>query len=332
MIVLIQWRQANVVIDQSAHARLTEYGLAPINSGPSFTAEATPGAVGSSRWSAPEIINPPRKGNSIPEVESKPADVFAFAMLAVEVFTGKVPFDKQKNEAVVVSILEGSRPKMPENAQAVGLTGEMWNLLESCWRQDPKKRPTMEEVVRRWQRFVEHNNDGNVVTECVQTALLLLISPLVPFSIFYYLLRSSASAWCAFRRRWFPRFPRFRTISRTTHSRPNLEVAHQQRTSEAVQPQAKHEAVQPQTKPEAVRPQTVSEAIRPRTMSETVRPRTTSEAVRLRTVSETVRLRTVSETVRTRTVSEIRIRAGLVQQGQIPEVTKPQRIQSSAIE
>ena len=253
-------------------------------------------------------------------------------MLSVEVFTGKAPFDKQKNEAVVVSILEGSRPKMPENAQAVGLTGEMWNLLESCWRQDSKKRPTMEEVVRRWQRFVEHNNDGNVVTECVQTALLLLISPLVPFSIFYYLLRSSASAWCAFRRRWFPRFPRFRTISRTTHSRPNLEVTHQQRTSEAVQPQAKHEAVQPQTKPEAVRPQTVSEAIRPRTMSETVRPRTTSEAVRLRTVSETVRLRTVSETVRTRTVSEIRIRAGLVQQGQIPEVTKPQRIQSSAIE
>ena len=96
-------------------------------------------------------------------VESKSADVFAFAMLSVEVFTGKKPFDDRKNEAVVVSILRGTRPEMPKDAQAVGLTGEMWNLLESCWQKDPEKRPTMEEVVRRWQEFVGHNNDGNNV-------------------------------------------------------------------------------------------------------------------------------------------------------------------------
>ena len=101
-------------------------------------------------------------------VESKPADVFAFAMLAVEVFTGKIPFEGQKNEPVALSILQGSRPKMPEDAQTVGLTGEIWKLLKSCWQQDPKKRPTMEEVVRRWQKFVERNNDCDMVTECVQ--------------------------------------------------------------------------------------------------------------------------------------------------------------------
>ena len=101
-------------------------------------------------------------------MESKPADVFAFAMFAVEVFTGKIPFDKQKNEAVVASILRGSRPEMPKDAHAVGLTDEMWKLLQRCWQQDPDKRPTMEEVVRRWQKFVGRNNDGNNMdTECV---------------------------------------------------------------------------------------------------------------------------------------------------------------------
>ena len=236
----------------------------------------------------------------MPMMESKPADVFAFAMLAVEVFTGKMPFDKQKNEAVVLSILRGDRPEMPKDAHAVGLTSEVWKLLESCWRQDPKKRPTMEEIVRRWQKIV--------VTGCVQVALVLLTSPLVPFLI-YHRRRSrpgsgslgphqnSASPWYTFLHRWLPEFPQSRTISGTVHPRTNPELAHQRRTSEAAQPQAKHEGAQPQTKPEAVRPRTIS------------------EAVRLRTVSETVRLRTVSET--------IRIRAEFVQPGTIPEAAKP---------
>ena len=98
--------------------------------------------------------------------ESKAADVFAFGMFATEVFTGKIPFGEQKNEDVVINILAGARPKMPGNAQDVGLTGEMWKLLEDCWHQNPKKRPAMKEVVKRLQKFVE----GNTVTECVQTS------------------------------------------------------------------------------------------------------------------------------------------------------------------
>ncbi|KAF9643163.1 kinase-like protein [Thelephora ganbajun] len=154
---------ANVIIDQRGRARLTEYGLAPINSDPSFTVAATPGTVGAARWQAPEIILPPRRRGSMPVMESKAADVFAFGMFAVEVFTGKIPFEEQKNEAVVLRISQGGRPDMPANAQAVGLTGEMWKLLENCWHQNPKKRPAMGEVVRKWQKFVENINDDNNV-------------------------------------------------------------------------------------------------------------------------------------------------------------------------
>ena len=98
-------------------------------------------------------------------MESKPADIFAFAMFSVEVFTGKIPFEKQENEAVAFLILEGSRPEMPENAQAVGLTSEMWEIIEVCWQQDPVERPTTDEVTRRWQKFTEY--EDYVVTECV---------------------------------------------------------------------------------------------------------------------------------------------------------------------
>jgi serine/threonine protein kinase len=118
----------------------------------------------------------------MPVMESKAADVFAFGMFAVEVFTGKIPFEEQKNEAVVLRISRGGRPEMPENAQVVGLTSEMWKLLESCWQQNPKKRPTMEEVVKRWQKFVENNGGSNGVIECVQITLVIRISSSVPFS------------------------------------------------------------------------------------------------------------------------------------------------------
>ena len=113
-------------------------------------------------------------------MESKAADVFAFGMFAVEVFTGKIPFEEQKNEAVVLRISQGGRPEMPENPRAIGLTVEMWNVFESCWRQNPKNRPTAEEVVRRWGKFVGDDDVLNALPECVQTAgnLNLVFNPI----------------------------------------------------------------------------------------------------------------------------------------------------------
>ena len=181
-LTLISSQQANIIIDWGGRARLTEYGLAPINSGHNFNVAATPGAVVTSRWLAPEILTPPHKGCDAQVMESKPADVFAFAMLAIEVFTGEVPFGEQKDGEVVLRILRGGRPEMPANSQAVGLTADMWKLLESCWQQNPKKRPTMEEVVKRWEKFVEpDNNDNNILTECVEITLVFRTDPILNF-------------------------------------------------------------------------------------------------------------------------------------------------------
>jgi len=80
---------------------LTDYGLAPIYSDSRFT--AAPGRVGVSRWLAPEAILGTMRG-----AESKQADVFSFAMLAIEVYTGKVPFGEVSNEAAVLHIAQGT--------------------------------------------------------------------------------------------------------------------------------------------------------------------------------------------------------------------------------
>jgi hypothetical protein len=100
-------------------------------------------------------MEPSRRGSVKAIRESKAADVFAFGMLAVEIFTGEIPFVGQENVAVIFQILQGDRPKIPGNAQEVGLTVEMWKLIESCWRQNPRKRPTIEEIVVRLREIIK---------------------------------------------------------------------------------------------------------------------------------------------------------------------------------
>ena len=46
-------------------------------------------------WLIPELIN--NKGTGTPIMESNPADVFAFVMVAVGVLTGKVPLHEEQN-------------------------------------------------------------------------------------------------------------------------------------------------------------------------------------------------------------------------------------------
>ncbi|KAF9647761.1 kinase-like protein [Thelephora ganbajun] len=223
----------NVIVDRRGRARLTEYGLGPINSDPSFTVAATPGAVGASRWLAPEIIIPPRKRKNMLVMESKAADVFAFGMLAAEVFTGKIPFEGLRDEVVGRHILQGGRPEIPANAQAVGLTGEMWKLLESCWQHNPRKRPKMEEVVRRWQKFVENINDVALEEQGENTSRRRVKGAPQP------LTKAEAI--------------RLRTMSEVVQPRTNSEAIRPRSTFEAVQ-NPRSEVIQQRPKLEDVQP------------------------------------------------------------------------------
>ncbi|KAF9647773.1 kinase-like protein, partial [Thelephora ganbajun] len=147
---------ANVLINGLGQAQLTDYGFAPINSSIRFT--VTEFTAGNARWLAPEIIRPP-PGASCTDIESKSADVFAFAMVAVEVFTGNLPFEEQGNPGAVNRIFRGDRPAFPQNAEDIGLTVQMWEFLRRCWHPDHTKRPTIDEVVRTWEGLLGDNDE-----------------------------------------------------------------------------------------------------------------------------------------------------------------------------
>jgi len=105
------------------------------------------------RWLAPEIIN----GPPVTIFESKPADVFAFAMLAIQIFTGQKPFEGVGDPKVASLISRGERPLFPHNAVEVGLTAQMFEFLWMCWDSEPTKRPDIDNVVKMWECLIKIN-------------------------------------------------------------------------------------------------------------------------------------------------------------------------------
>ena len=131
-----------------------DYGFAPINSGSTFVANES--ATGNNRWLAPEMIKPP-SGEPAVGPESEPADIFAFAMLAIEIFTGEKPFKEQGDLNVVDLIYHGERPGFPQNAESAGLTTQMYEFLQRCWDPEPTERPTTNVVVDTWAGLIKNN-------------------------------------------------------------------------------------------------------------------------------------------------------------------------------
>ena len=142
-----------MLVSRDGHACLSDYGLMPIQSNHAFMVAATPGVVGISRWLAPELIDPPRKKGNQQPTATEQADIFAFAMLDIEVFTGELPFGDVRHESAILKIVRGQRPEKPHDAEIHGLTPDMWKFIQKCWHQNPAKRPDINTLVSAWRSF-----------------------------------------------------------------------------------------------------------------------------------------------------------------------------------
>ena len=76
---------------------------------------------------------------------TKESDCYALGMVILEVLSGQVPFEGDNDFVVVRKIIDGERPKRPEEAW---FTDDMWGLLECCWASKPRGRPGLEVVLQ----------------------------------------------------------------------------------------------------------------------------------------------------------------------------------------
>ncbi|KAJ7913598.1 kinase-like domain-containing protein [Mycena leptocephala] len=133
---------ANIFITPSGRACIADFGFSSISQTVSlqFTHSTRTVWGGSPRYQAPELLsykNPTRNHAG--------SDVYAFACLGYEIYTGKNPFFEVSDDmAVTFGVLEGNRPSNdPMIPEAI------WKLFQDCWEQDAEKRPTAHQITKR---------------------------------------------------------------------------------------------------------------------------------------------------------------------------------------
>ncbi|KAF9643029.1 kinase-like protein [Thelephora ganbajun] len=125
----------NVLVDDHARARVADFGIAVAARNLNLIRPVTTQPLHALRWSAPEVL----KGEDL----NKKSDIFSFAMVMIEVFTGAAPFNNVSDLAAGAAIIRGERPTQPAHAS---FTPDLKALTENCWNDNPDSRPEMSEI------------------------------------------------------------------------------------------------------------------------------------------------------------------------------------------
>lgn len=145
----------NILVDENYYPRVCDFGFSRI-----FPEALTKSMklvltqkIGSPLYMAPEVLDD--KGGYGPGV-----DVYAFAFLAYEIVTGKEPYSENGKPASTTTLFKkiglGIRPEFP-----AGVPEQTQKLISSCWSQEPKDRPSFDEI------FNALSNDRTCIGEDV---------------------------------------------------------------------------------------------------------------------------------------------------------------------
>jgi len=64
-----------------------------------------------------------------------------------QVLTGKQPFPNMRPPELAYHVSSGLRPDKPADAEAIGISKSLWELIQKCWFGDKTRRPQIQEVV-----------------------------------------------------------------------------------------------------------------------------------------------------------------------------------------
>ncbi|KAG6330883.1 hypothetical protein ID866_8208 [Astraeus odoratus] len=132
----------NVLIAEDGRALLTDFGLSYLGDSSFSISIPLVGEGCTLNWASPEILDGCRTAPK--------ADVWAFGMTTLELFTHKNPFYGFTKTAVTCRITQGRLPERPSKETTYArMSDGWWNLCVSCWNRDPLRRPEMSEIVER---------------------------------------------------------------------------------------------------------------------------------------------------------------------------------------
>jgi len=142
-------KAVNILVSPSRRACLSDFGLATArDSKPTVrTYMSSSRATGTLRWQAPELLNTDADSRT-----TFATDVYAFAMVCYEMFSGTYPFDDIANDfKVILAIQQGKRPSLPSHnlSRVRGWSDEILHLIEACWAEKPDDRLSAGQIVEK---------------------------------------------------------------------------------------------------------------------------------------------------------------------------------------
>ncbi|XP_031565299.1 tyrosine-protein kinase CSK-like [Actinia tenebrosa] len=123
----------NVLIDDNASAKLSDFGLAREAN---FNQEGGKFPI---KWTAPEAL---KEQNF-----STKSDVWSYGIFLWELFSfGRVPYPRVPLSDVVSKVEKGYRMDIPD-----GCPQEVYVIMKDCWNLAPSKRPSFGQIVKRME-------------------------------------------------------------------------------------------------------------------------------------------------------------------------------------
>jgi hypothetical protein len=160
-ILHLDLKSLNILLDDRLRAKLGDFGSARIREevkNQSIIA-STP------RWMAPEHFD------NKAEITTA-ADIYSYGIVLWELSSRKIPFEDKENEEVMRLIMSGgseSREKIP-----VDCPTPLASIIESCWQQKPKKRPTAKALMKKLNPLLHIQKPELKTTPAIPTKQKLL--------------------------------------------------------------------------------------------------------------------------------------------------------------
>ncbi|ORX79820.1 kinase-like protein, partial [Anaeromyces robustus] len=135
-------RGEHVLIDENKHIKITEYGIAQVQSNvnENFLSKTNNSVViNYNCWTAPELY----LRNQVPTEKS---DVYSFGMLCYEILYGNPPFEyrdaRELKENVCIYKLRPQRSKLN-----ISCPDWLWQLITECWKAEASERKTLKDIM-----------------------------------------------------------------------------------------------------------------------------------------------------------------------------------------
>nr|UBK05792.1 RIPK1 [Ochotona collaris] len=155
----------NILVDNDFHIKIADLGVASFKTWSKLTTEehneqrkahsASKKNGGTLYYMAPEHLN---------DVNAKPtekSDVYSFAIVLWAIFANKEPYENAICEQqLILCIKSGNRPDV--DCIIEHCPREIIGLMQLCWNEDPRARPTFPDIEGNFKPFYSSNLEENV--------------------------------------------------------------------------------------------------------------------------------------------------------------------------